>query len=151
MHWDNPLALVPNSIVVSLPLAELTMNVHKQNCKSAEQLWKYKAVFLWFLITWDSSFGGLVLACVKVLVCIVDTWMCRTTLSMRGLGPVRKPILKLETKTNKKLLQKCNVLIPWIICGKTCNHLVVIVVDNVRISYTFKFIYTLILLLGYTI
>lgn len=34
--------------------------------------------------------------CVKVLVCIVEAWMCSTTLSTSGLGPVTKPILSLK-------------------------------------------------------
>lgn len=37
--------------------------------------------------------------CVKVLVCIVEAWMCSTTLSTSGLGPVTKPILSLEQST----------------------------------------------------
>lgn len=39
-----------------------------------------------------------VLTCVKVLACIVETCICRITLSMRGLGPVRKPTLNLGKK-----------------------------------------------------
>lgn len=49
---------------------------------------------------------GVCVTCVKVLVCIVEAWMCSTTLSMRGLGPVRKPSLSLKherrTKRNVK-------------------------------------------------
>lgn len=37
--------------------------------------------------------------CVKVLVCIVEAWMCSTTRSISGLGPVTKPILRLERET----------------------------------------------------
>lgn len=45
--------------------------------------------------------GWKVLTCVKVLVCIVEAWMCSTTLSTSGLGPVTKPNLNLK-EDNKK-------------------------------------------------
>lgn len=35
----------------------------------------------------------------KVLVCIVEAWMCSTTLSTSGLGPVTNPILSLKHNT----------------------------------------------------
>lgn len=57
------------------------------------------------------------LTCVKVLVCIVEAWMCSTTRSTSGLGPVTKPILSLvhnhtHTQANSKdvnalLVQLC--------------------------------------------
>ncbi len=36
------------------------------------------------------------LTCVKVLVCIVEAWMCSTTRSTSGFGPVTKPIRNLS-------------------------------------------------------
>ncbi len=39
------------------------------------------------------------LTCVKVLVCIVEAWMCSTTRSTSGFGPVTKPIRNLSGET----------------------------------------------------
>lgn len=47
------------------------------------------------------------LACEKVLVCIVELCICRITLSIRGLGPVKNPNLNLGEK--KALIQRCTV------------------------------------------
>lgn len=41
------------------------------------------------------------LTCVKVLVCIVEAWMCSTTRSTNGFGPVTKPIRNLPRKHHK--------------------------------------------------
>lgn len=55
----------------------------------------------------------IILTCVKVLVCIVETCICRITLSINGLGPVRNPIRSLcKNKNILKILYlhiKCHV------------------------------------------
>lgn len=56
----------------------------------------------------------IILTWVKVLVCIVETCICRITLSINGLGPVRNPIRSLcKYKNILKILLyihiKCHV------------------------------------------
>lgn len=82
-----------------LPLAKLIMYV-LQNKSAKQFMVSYDLEYLSF--SKYNSVDSSVLACVKVLVCIVETSMCRITLSIRGLGPVRKPILNLENKTTEK-------------------------------------------------
>lgn len=55
--------------------------------------------------------SGRFLTCVKVLVCIVEAWMCSTTRSTSGLGPVTKPILSLKQNTTSWIIKVRNTLV----------------------------------------